>query len=562
MKRKVAMTAIATLVVGVTFTVAWFIWPGLVRENTSVSGIVMDDVGPVAGALVRIQTTSHFTTTNIKGEFSLADLEKDREVALTAFAPGYYISGPVLAKPGSTDLSLALTRHSTDDNVEYAWLGAFSSAGQEGNCQNCHSDPADPESNLPFDEWQMDAHGNAAVNRRFLSTYNGTNLDGSLRSLETRYAKHKDYGRFPLPPDEDQPYYGPGFKLDFPDQAGNCATCHLPAASVGAPHTTDPNMATGVGLEGVACDLCHKIWDVGLDPANGLPYPNMTGILSINLVRPDAGHQVFVGPFDDVAPGEDTYSPLQDQSQICAPCHFGEFWGTQVYDSFGEWLESPFSDPETGKTCQDCHMPRRGATLVALVDEGGQERDPQTIFSHLMPGAADTALLQDTATVEVNAQRQGDRINLEVRVTNENAGHHIPTDHPARNILLVVSATDSQGGELGYLGDQRIPDWGGTGTDADDYGGRPGKRYAKILEELWTEVAPSVAYWNPTVTREDTRIAALATDVTNYKFAAPSAGPALIEVRLVFRRAFKNLADQKGWNDPDILMEKITISVP
>ena len=40
----------------------------------------------------------------------------------------------------------------------------------------------------------------------------------------------------------------------------------------------------------------------------------------------------------------------------CAPCHFGQFWGTQIYNSFGEWLDSSYSDPETGRTCQDCHM--------------------------------------------------------------------------------------------------------------------------------------------------------------------------------------------------------------
>ena len=94
------------------------------------------------------------------------------------------------------------------------------------------------------------------------------------------------------------------------------------------------------------------------------------------------------------------------------------------------------------------------------------------------------------------------------------------------------------------------------GAEPSDYAGRPGKGYAKVLEELWTEVSPTAAYWNPTVLREDTRIPALVTDVTHYEFRAPSQGQeVVVEAKLIFRRAFKLLAEQKGWDIPDILME-------
>jgi hypothetical protein len=33
-------------------------------------------------------------------------------------------------------------------------------------------------------------------------------------------------------------------------------------------------------------------------------------------------------------------------------------------------------------------------------------------------------------------------------------------------------------------------------------------------------------------------------------------------VRLIFRRAFYQLEQQKGWNDPDILMAHNTLQVP
>ena len=91
----------------------------------------------------------------------------------------------------------------------------------------------------------------------------------------------------------------------------------------------------------------------------------------MNSKRPFNGHQFFAGPFDDVAPGEDTYTPIQKESAYCAPCHFGKFWEVEIYNSYGEWLDSPYSDPETGQTCQDCHMPPGLNDRFASIDAGG-----------------------------------------------------------------------------------------------------------------------------------------------------------------------------------------------
>ncbi len=48
---------------------------------------------------------------------------------------------------------------------------------------------------------------------------------------------------------------------------------------------------------------------------------------------------------------------------------------------------------------------------------------------------------------------------------------------------------------------------------------------------------------------------AFATDTSTYTFAAPAEGEVTVEVALLFRRAFKELMDQKGWDVPDIVME-------
>ena len=320
---------------------------------------------------MRVKTTRNATVTDANGHFTLSGLRTGEAVDVTAWAPGYYIIAAEDVSPGATNLEIVLHPHHDTDNPDYAWLPSTVHPGEGENqgCAECHSnvDPKGlerPLGSLPVDEWLQDAHSQSALNPRFLTMYTGTDMDGN-QSPPTRFGSNRDYGSFPLRPDPTQPYFGPGYKLDFPETDGNCAACHTPAASVNDPYGVDPTRVSGVPAEGVPCDFCHKVWEARLDPVSGLPYANMPGVLSYDFRRPPEGHQFFAGPLDDVAPGEDTYSPLQRESQFCAPCHFGVFWDTLVYNSFGEWLESPYSDPETGQTCQDCHMPPSGVTHFA-----------------------------------------------------------------------------------------------------------------------------------------------------------------------------------------------------
>lgn len=543
----------------------------------SISGAVIDVEGnPIAGAIVRIKTTGRSCITGDDGHFTLSNLSPEKAVVLTAWAAGYYIGGGEKAySPGTANVVLTLTAHASSDHPEYQWLSAFSGAGysgsgEDGNCQNCHADPENQDANLPFPEWQRDAHALSAQNTRFLSMYLGTDLQGN-QSPETRYFSNRDYGRIPLRPDLSQPFFGPGYKLDFPDTAGNCAACHVPAAAIDAPYSVDPVSVDGVGKEGVTCDFCHKVWDARLDPLTGLPYANMPGVLSFEFRRPPQGHQFFAGPYDDVAPGEDTYTPIQRESQFCAACHYGIFWDTLVYNSFGEWLDSPYSDPAraqaaglaSAKTCQDCHMPAGKSHLIAAPEKGGLPRDPDTVFSHRMPGAADETLLQNSVTLTADARREGATLVVEVSIFNDQAGHHVPTDSPLRQMILLVKAVDDRGQALEFQDGPSVPAWGGVGDPGHGYyAGLPGKGYAKILEELWTEISPSGAYWNPTRLLSDNRIPALGADNSVFIFTPPESGEATIEIILFFRRAFKELMDQKGWDVPDIVMERQIIRIP
>lgn len=530
-----------------------YIAPTPTAAPDTITGVVVDEAGgTVEGAVVRVRATENKTTTAPDGSFALMNVTSTGAVSVTAWAPGYFV-GWTSTPPGAAPVTIEIAPYFTTDNSAYDW---FSMEGAEGSksCGHCMVGH--------YEEWTADAHAQSAVNPRFITMYNGTDVHGN-QSPPTRYAYNRDYGRFPLLPDPDEPYYGPGYKLDFPNTAGNCAACHVPAAAAipGGAYSADVNDLTGIEKEGIFCEFCHKIGEVMLNPETDMPYPNMPGVLSMRLYRPEQERQLFFGTFDDVT-RRVSYLPLEEESAFCSSCHFGIFWDTVVYNSYVEWLESPYADPDAGQTCQDCHMPVTDDTYFVLPEQGGLERPPGRIFSHKMPGAMDEELLQNAVTLTATASYAGDALTVQVRITNDRTGHHVPTDSPLRHMILLVQATDADGRPLEQLEGPTVPDWGGVGEpEAGYYAGLPGKAFAKVLEELWTGYAPSGAYWNPTRVLSDNRITAFETDTSRYTFAAPDGGAAEVEVTLLFRRAFIELMEQKAWDTPDIVMEQRSMRV-
>jgi hypothetical protein len=125
-----------------------------------------------------------------------------------------------------------------------------------------------------------------------------------------------------------------------------------------------------------------------------------------------------------------------------------------------------------------------------------------------------------------------------------------------RHLILLVSAIDADGNPLDQENGPVLPAWAGEGDPKEGYyAGLPGQAYAKVLRELWTLESPTGAYWSHTQLLSDNRIPALQSATTTYSFLEPPAGAVRINVRLLFRRAFIELIDQKGWDAPDILME-------
>jgi hypothetical protein len=487
-------------------------------ETALVSGTVFDPDGPVEGATVRVRATTNMTLTDATGAFVLSGLPPGEMVQVTAWAEGTYVAATHIT-PTVTGVSLTLRPYHTVDHPDYAWPSPLPGAGP-GACGDCHP--------MIVDQWLPNAHGSAVANPRFYSLYNGVPISGAVAAP-------------------------PAFELDFPGTAGNCASCHAPGAGIDGYMTVNMNGVRDVITAGIHCDYCHKVGGVYLDSTTGSVYPNAPGALSQRLLRPPAGDNIFFGPYDDI-PDPDARLPVMSESQFCAPCHQFSFWGTSVYASYEEWLASPYADQ--GFTCQDCHMPPTGDAYFATPASGGLAHPPASIPSHLQLGASAVELLQDTVEMTVQANQSGPWLAVTVILTNTGAGHHVPTDHPGRHLILTVEARDEAGNLLHQIAGGEVPAFGG------DLAGRPGTAYAKVLREIDTGYVPSVSYWKPSAIVADNRLAAMAVDQSRFFFAPPdSAGDVLVTVQLIFRRLYQEIALAKDWTAADVLMEAATVDL-
>ena len=85
----------------------------------TISGIVIDEHGPLIGAVVRVQTTENYTTADINGKFTLSGLDAGQAVTVTAWQSGFFIAGEQNVIPGTTDVEIYLEAHAESDNPDY-----------------------------------------------------------------------------------------------------------------------------------------------------------------------------------------------------------------------------------------------------------------------------------------------------------------------------------------------------------------------------------------------------------------------------------------------------------
>jgi hypothetical protein len=133
-------------------------------------------------------------------------------------------------------------------------------------------------------------------------------------------------------------------------------------------------------------------------------------------------------------------SPLHETSTLCAGCHQLVLpaqdgrTALPVYTEFEEWQASPWA--AQGVPCQGCHMPVSRAEVA--VGAGVRSSVPQHSF---MP----QDLRSSAASLEARMEGACGAGRLSVRITNQGAGHAIPTGHPSRQLVLSVEVRGTDG---------------------------------------------------------------------------------------------------------------------
>ena len=132
-----------------------------------VTGTVVDKNGPVEGAVVRVRATDNQTLSADDGAFILRGITATTPISVTAWITGHYVFG-VTTAPGEEPVTLTLNAYHTTDNPRYEIKSAE-------ECGVCHSNVG---------EWEADAHAQSAINPRFLTIYQGTDVLGNRTVIE------------------------------------------------------------------------------------------------------------------------------------------------------------------------------------------------------------------------------------------------------------------------------------------------------------------------------------------------------------------------------------------
>lgn len=542
-------------------------------DAASVGGIITDDQGnPLGGVTVRWQGrgTAAVAKSLSDGSFALVmEGEPDYQnmYFIGAGKKGYFnIAGGVEAGGNYT---IPLKAVDGFDNQDYRWVPPQAHSNDspfaEGiGCGFCHADY--------HDAWADSKHAQAAKDPYVLDLYKGTGGHGSVASQ------------------------GPGWLVDNPTEAGPCANCHAPTAALAAPNEAWLDQVSGVHLNGVFCESCHKVRDVG-----DIENTPVTG--AFRYWRPPNGVLMAFGPLDDAGDehhmGPMSYQPEMKHSRFCAGCHqWTSDNGVKVMSTYDEWATSRFA--ELGIQCQNCHMrplnheepatplpplpegfvpgdpycilrsPVGERGLMDMGDMGDMNmegvcepmgavmRDESTLHPHIFKGTTDEYHAA-AASLEATATRVGDFIEVQVDVENVNAGHMLPTGMPFRSLLLTVQAVDGSGAPLAFAEGPALPAWVDAPETAAPRAGQAGRAYARLLSDA--SGALDVPFWRATQVVLDDRIPPFGKDVSHYRFRAPSTQPEQVSVKVELRYLpfLPGLATAKGWDVEERLMAATTV---
>jgi MYXO-CTERM domain-containing protein len=488
--------------------------------GADVVGRVLTEGGqPIAGARVSREASGQAVVTDGAGAFTLPSAAGP--VSLVAAARGYFHAARTVAAPAA-DVALTMIAVPTEDDPAYA-------LAPPSTCAPCHP--------TQVAEWTGSPMAQAGANTWVYDLYDGTGTAGGsagfVYTRDSRLAPH--------------------------NPASECASCHQPEPWAQTPFVAMLPLAQAGQQHGVSCEVCHRLAELDETKVN---YPGLfPGV--VRLARSTTAGAIQFGLLGDVAytagPMRPSYQP-QLAAAVCAACHqdkndpdedgdFEEPDGVISEPTYLEWLASRYADPSAPDraSCVDCHMAPTHAAAACGVYAPPQARPDGQLRSHRIEGTT-AAFLEAAVSVQVDAALVDGELAVDVAITNDRTGHHVPTGVTVRNMILLVTARrTTDGAALTARGDQVVSELGGVGDPAAGYvAGLPGKLYAKVPVDAAGH--GPVFFTEAAALGSDNRIPAHGVDRTQYRFALPpDGGPIEIEARVIYRRAFRAVVDAKGW---------------
>jgi hypothetical protein len=312
--------------------------------------------------------------------------------------------------------------------------------------------------------------------------------------------------------------------------------------------------AKSMANESVSCEVCHLVQSAQTDPPFNFSYlivPGMTKYAGRTPTVESPAHKIVTNDFFRT-------------TEFCGNCHNEKNpFGIWVKSTQLEWKEGPYS--KEGVRCQDCHMPKGGPFLNALMTK---PYDDARI--HLFHGAHDPGKVRGTIELRIHPDireaEPGETIVFTVALFNQKTGHKFPTGSVEDRIAwLDVEATDAKGkvyhlnvDKKGFEGEEYTisgdylayqdmavplgqPDFKGVQRDGIPAGNRIFR-----MPYFDPEGRMTIMQWNTAKLGTDYRIGPRETKVEKFTFRIPfEAAPGEMKVKAVlnYQLLVKPVAD-------------------
>ncbi len=224
-------------------------------------------------------------------------------------------------------------------------------------------------------------------------------------------------------------------KPDLKEAVDGCNGCHTPMAYMSEKEFPPPRPSgNSMANESVSCEVCHLIQSAETYPPFNFSYFIEPGMTKYSVREPavnSPAHKIITSDF-------------YTTTEFCANCHNEKSpFGVWVKSTQLEWKEGPYS--KEGVKCQDCHMPKGGPYLNALMTKPYDDAR-----LHLFHGGHDPGKVRGTIELriepDIREAEPGEKIVFNVALFNQKTGHKFPTGSVEDRIAwLHVEATDAEG---------------------------------------------------------------------------------------------------------------------